>query len=82
MDEKDGLKSLNETTLGELSLEEIEARLKVEDLDPQGELWTGCGCENVCSPDVGPCPDFGQPCPQFDCPQQGCVPYVCWRGTW
>jgi hypothetical protein len=59
---------LNDTMLTGLSIEELESRLQMEELDPRGEMWTGCGCADVCSPEWTPEPE--------------CIPYVCWKGTW
>jgi hypothetical protein len=72
------IRPLNETMFSELSIEELESRLQMEELDPRGEMWTGCGCADegcrpVCAPEFGPDPG----CP-IDCP-----PVVCgWRGTY
>ena len=55
--------SLNETILAELSIEELESRLWMEELDPRGEMWTGCDCADYvpCGIDEIHCPPFG-PC--------------------
>ena len=59
--------SLNETILAELSIEELESRLQMEELDPRGEMWTGCGCaEDVC-PSEWVCP-----------PEKICMPKDVW----
>ncbi len=42
--QKDRIWSLNKTSLGNLSIEELESRLQMEELDTRGEMWTGCDC--------------------------------------
>jgi hypothetical protein len=63
------VRSLNATALPQMSVEELESRLQMEELDPRGEMWTGCGCADVCG---------GQWDPSHDCPG-----YLCfYKGTW
>ncbi len=72
------IKPLNDSSLGRLSIEELENRLHMEELDMRNEMWTGCGCAEYCGPEAGPCRDFGAGGP---CDMKDCVPFVCWRGT-
>ncbi len=71
---KEEILSLNETALTGISIEDLESRLQMEELDERGEMWTGCGCAEECR---------GQLCPMAvpNCPGDVCA-YVCWRGTW
>jgi hypothetical protein len=50
--DRDEIRSLNETVFAELSIDEIESRLEMEEMDPRGEMWTTCSCLGVCYGDV------------------------------
>jgi hypothetical protein len=38
------MKSLNETLLSGMSIDELDNRLQSEDLDVRTEMWTSCSC--------------------------------------
>lgn len=63
--------SLNKTVISELSIEELENRLRMEELDVRTEMWTGCGCvEYRCTcfgPEYNPSPE----CPLYACGWKG-----------
>ncbi len=65
--QKDRIRSLNKASLGNLSIEELESRLQMEELDIRGEMWTGCGCVSQCAyyydiPDDDSCITYVPPC--------------------
>ncbi len=55
MSEEKKIRSLNKTILSDMSIEELESRLQMEELDIRGEMWTGCGCESRCDWHTGDC---------------------------
>jgi hypothetical protein len=59
---RDEIRSLNETVFADLSIDEIESRLQMEEMDSRGEMWTGCNCADKCTD----CPSF---CPIVTCPE-------------
>ncbi len=64
--------SLNKTILSKLSIDELESRLRMEEIDVRTEMWTGCDCVDyrcTCCPDCTP--------------QDGCLTYCCgFKGVW
>ncbi len=65
------IKPLNDSLLGNLSIEELENRLQMEELDIRGEMWTGCSCAD--KPCTTYCPYRDQDCPSdaASAPQPG-----------
>lgn len=46
--EKPEITPLNETSMAEIPIEELESRLEKEALDAGNEMWTDCGCAQDC----------------------------------
>ena len=46
--EKPEITPLNETSLAEIPIEELESRLEKETLDAGDEMWTECSCAGDC----------------------------------
>jgi len=81
MAKREEIQSLNETILGTLSTDELDTRLELERLQPQGELWTGCGCDGYTCPYCpcdGYCPYHAQDCPADSAGQPGCTIVWSW----
>lgn len=37
--------SLNKGLVTDLSIEELEKRIEIEELETRGAMWTGCNCD-------------------------------------
>jgi hypothetical protein len=66
------IKSLNETIINNISIEELESRLASEEANVRTEMWTGCGdCPTQWCP--AQCPSNFLGCPTQIC-TKSCAP--------
>jgi hypothetical protein len=69
--EDEFLKSLNDSILSNISIEELETRLEIEGVDIRNEMWTGCSCADYCPHCSSYCPAHNPDCP-YEAPSGIC----------